>query len=246
MYQTQKCWDRGKNKENFWNITSLKEKATGCPGMLCATWLHYGHSWRLSAPVCSCCFRCSEFPQRSWKPSFASKAWRKQDSHLVGPLESMPADPLQCVGSLQEISDKMLGFSRGGSSLTWCVAWQFLTNCFGQQLNEYQEVRKHLLFWELTVLITLWRWNSPCCVFWESLYWGLANRAPCVTRTGWEPTAQQLWPSTDGWRSTELLQFICPWVHDHLLSTGLAHSPLQLGNNVYSCTVPALVLGNTW
>lgn len=105
MYQTQKCWDWGKNKENFWNITSLKEKATGCPGMLCATWLHYGHSWRLSAPVCSCCFRCSAFPRRSWKPSFASKAWRKQDSHLVGPLESMPADPLWC---LQEVYKKFL------------------------------------------------------------------------------------------------------------------------------------------
>lgn len=73
--------------------------------------------------------------------------------------------------------------------LTCCVAWKFLTKCFWWQFNEYQKVRKHFLCWELTVIIMLWSWNSVCCVFWESLYWGLANR---VNRAGWEPTAQQL------------------------------------------------------
>lgn len=92
----------------------------------------------------------------------------------------------------------------------------------------------------------LWSWNSVCCVFWESLYWGLANRAVCVSRAGWEPTAQQLGPSTDGWRSTELLQFIHPWLHDHLFSTGLAHWPRQLGFNLNSCTVPACKHSDSW
>lgn len=57
---------------------------------------------------CTACFsRCSAPQHRAWKPSFASKAWRKQDSHLVALLESMSMCPLWCVGNLQGISGRM-------------------------------------------------------------------------------------------------------------------------------------------
>lgn len=154
-------------------------KAMGCPGMGCAPWLHYGHTWRLSSCV-FLLFQILSLPQRSWQPSFASKAWREQDSHAAVLLKST----VMCW--------KFTGnFSQGESSidtvcclkisdqLLWVTIW-----C----IPESHEASSVLLL----ILIMLWSWNSVCCVFWESLYWGLANRAPCVTRAGCEPTAQQL------------------------------------------------------
>lgn len=48
-------------------------KALGCPGMGCAPWLHSGHTWRLSAPVCSCFFRYSAFPRGPGSPALLAK-----------------------------------------------------------------------------------------------------------------------------------------------------------------------------
>lgn len=124
MPQTQKFWDWGKKTQNSWHMMCERKGSGDGPGCgsLRATRLHscapslplhLERSQLLCAPVCRCgtstaCFsRCSASRHRTWKPSFASKAWRKQDSHPVALLESMPTDPLRCVGSLQGISDKI-------------------------------------------------------------------------------------------------------------------------------------------